>query len=211
MGNTWQELRDRRLLGEYQELMEFSERSPLVKIEPADSNFPPAQYLVTYNCLGYTDSSMAKTTTGHKVRIILPANYPKVPPIFQYESKVWAPSFFESFTAREHDNRTIKHYICIGHIGTPKLSLRTFVIGVGHMIQLRRDAGNGKPLDTRSLEGQDFEEITVPPQTQDDDLEINFLARAPATTPTDDFEIIVIDPGKDRKGNDLDKLIRILP
>lgn len=159
MGDSRRELRDRRLLGEYKELMEFSARSPLVKIEQQGQKFPPTEYLVTYDCVGYTDSSQKRTTTGHKVRITLPERYPQAPPIFQYESNVWSPRFFGSYTASEHGGKTIRNYICIGHVGRPDLPLRTFVIAVGHMIQLRRDAGDTKPVDTRSLEGPDFSDV----------------------------------------------------
>lgn len=196
MSESRQQLRDKRLLGEYKELMEFSARSLLVKIEPVGPHFPPTEYLVTYNCLGYTDSSMTKTTTGHKMRITLPERYPEVPPIFQYESKVWAPAFFESYTASEHGGRTIRRYICIGHIGTPRLPLLAFVIGVGHMIQLRRDARGYKPIDTRSLEGPNVEELIT------------------VAEPVADFEIVVLDSTpsqpKDAGKDNLGDLIKIL-
>lgn len=167
MAHSARELRDRRLAGEYRQLMEFSDRSPLVTVQAVGHNMPPTEYMVTYNCKGYTDSSRRKITTGHKIHITLPSNYPQVPPIFQFKSNVWAPRFMNSFRASEHGNKVIDNYICIGHIGTPEIPLVNFVLGVGHMIQLQRDAPGMKPIDTRSLEGPDYSDQIVISETVD--------------------------------------------
>lgn len=208
MADSRRELRDRRLLGEYKELMDLSSRSPLVKIEAVSRHFPPTEYMVTYNCLGYLDSSRTKTGTGHKVRITLTESYPQVPPIFQYETPIFAPYFMTQYAASEHGGKNISNYICIGHIGTPRLPLRNFVIGVGKMIQFRFDSRSGnKPLDTRSLEGADVPE---PDFTNEDAnlLDIR-VYDSPAAKPSEESELMirVMDESSD---DDVGGLIKIL-
>jgi len=138
-------LRDERLKNEYEDIMKLSQYSPLISIEPVKGN-PPIEYLIVYNCKGYTDSSKKKIAECHKVRLNIPEGYPAKEPVFTALTPISHPHIF---------NR----YICVGHWSGPKLTLRQYIIGVGEMIQWKKGIdGNSKPIDNRELVGKEPEE-----------------------------------------------------
>lgn len=152
MSKSQRQLDDERKANEYQDLMQLSEYSPLIKIKALDAKggLPPTHYEITYTCRGYNrPGQMAERFV---VYMVLGADYPRVLPLFQYDSAtpIYHPHVFPSLSG-------VSNYICIGHnnsmaIGLP---LREYVLGVGEMIQWRKDAGTNQPADVRSLVGRE--------------------------------------------------------
>ncbi|CAG0935169.1 hypothetical protein TFLX_04001 [Thermoflexales bacterium] len=156
MAKIQREIDDERKENEYQDLMLLAQYSPLVKIEALDAGHghPPTQYRITYTCRGYrAPGSIAERFV---VSMTLPADYPRVLPDFHCvePTSIYHPHI--------HDD-----WICIGHQrGMPVgLPLREYVVGVGEMIQWRKDTdGLGKPVDERPLEGAEPEPARPQPQ-----------------------------------------------
>lgn len=173
---TLSELDDERKENEYNDLMQLSQYSPLITIKALDGRpgRPPTRYEIVYMCRGYSVPGMI--AERFVVNMSLPASYPRDLPYFEYDAStpIYHPHVFSH-------NR----WICIGHErGMPVgLPLRQYVIGVGEMIQWRKDTdGRGGPVDERSLVGVEPEaevpsapaarpgEAPPPPPPREDDL-----------------------------------------
>jgi ubiquitin-protein ligase len=145
---TLQELDDERLQREYEELMLLSECSDLIKVKATDGGKGrlPHHFDITYTCRGYKNARM-EVGNNFLVHISLPADYPRALPLCVYDAStpIFHPHIFPELGG-------INYYICIGHRLQVGLPLKEYVIGIGEMIQWKRDTdGRGAPVDLRPL------------------------------------------------------------
>jgi ubiquitin-protein ligase len=85
--------RIRRLENDFRILMNISQKSKYISIEPKEGN-PPYKYLITYNVPGYISQS-GSTCNTHYVDIYLPEGYPiQEPPRFHFRENLWHPNVF---------------------------------------------------------------------------------------------------------------------
>ena len=115
-------VRIRRLKNDNKILMNMSQKSQYISIEPQSGN-PPYKYLITYNVPGYINYS-GSTRGVHQVAIELPEGYPiSEPPRFHFREDLWHPNVFSGGD------------VCLG------LSSRTWNFGYD-IDQLIYDIGN---------------------------------------------------------------------
>lgn len=158
MPRTEAQLVVERLQNEYEDLMQLSESSKVIKIRNLNGGpaYPPTQYEITYLCPGYLNSRR-EIHRRWVVKMSLPEGYPRELPRFDHENP--RSSFHPHVWGT---------WICIGHDSEMPvgLRLRRYVLGVAEMI-LWRKGGEGKggpiPFDI-PLEGDNPQESKDEPK-----------------------------------------------
>ncbi len=124
--------RMRRLLGDYERMLELAARSDLIRFEalPVHPGMPPERYIVTYGCLGITGldrRGRPKLSDHHQVEIYLHNQYPQRWPGLKWLTPIWHPNI-------HHVNRTV----CIDAAWwTASRSLDRLVVMLGEMVQYK--------------------------------------------------------------------------
>jgi len=119
-----------RLTAEYNKLQELDLRSAFVEILQMEGN-PPETYILALTCKGITSidpsSKQPIFSEKHRLKIELPATYPRHKPDFIMLTPVWHPNIGASGN------------VCIGDIGdhgyAPAMGLDDLVIRIIEMIR----------------------------------------------------------------------------
>jgi ubiquitin-protein ligase len=116
-----------RLEEEYRSLMDVSERSDLLHIEPIEGN-PPKRYRISFKCRGIMlqpDSGKTCVTANHLMEIYLPSKYPNERP-----ERRWLTPIF-------HPNINKNGGVCLGDDWAPSMTLAWLVEQLADYITYR--------------------------------------------------------------------------
>lgn len=134
--------RIRRLRNDYKILMNISQKSQYITVEPQGGN-PPYKYLITYNVLGYVSQSGA-TRNVHHVEMHLPEFYPiEEPPRFHIRDGLWHPNVFAGGDVCL--GLTVKNW-------TFGFDIDQLIYDIGNIIRFSRDSYNLDSLAQRALD-----------------------------------------------------------
>ncbi|MEW6568875.1 MAG: EsaB/YukD family protein [Chloroflexota bacterium] len=124
--------RMRRLLGDYERMVELAARSDLIRFDalPVRPGMPPERYVVTYACKGIAGidrKGRPRLSNHHQVEIYLHNQYPQRWPGLKWLTPIWHPNI-------HHVNRTV----CIDAAWwTASRSLDRLVVMLGEMVQYK--------------------------------------------------------------------------
>ncbi|MFN0195391.1 MAG: ubiquitin-conjugating enzyme E2 [Planctomycetaceae bacterium] len=115
------QVRQRRLLADFNKLKEYTKLHPRVKILQTQGD-PPEHFQLEYriNSLRMSDGDLTEIK-NHLVEIHLPLNYPRTPPQCRMLTPVFHPNI-------------APHAICVGDHWSSGESLQSIVIRIGEML-----------------------------------------------------------------------------
>lgn len=114
-------VRLRRLAADFEKLRDYVRRHPRVKVVSADGD-PPERYQLEYHIRSLRQvNDELKQVKSHLVEIVLPRNYPRVPPQCRMLSPVFHPNI-------------APHAICVGDHWSAGESLQSIVVRIGEML-----------------------------------------------------------------------------
>ena len=160
-----------RLQADFNKLRELAWRSPFVEILEMTGD-PPERYELLLKCkgvMGLAPDGTPRYAASHRLRIVLPAQYPRVIPEFQMHTPVW------------HPNISSDGWVCMGHEGdrgyVPSMGLDDLVVRIIQIIRyenyskthaLNQVAFNWAiqnahlfPLDTQDIVSEDVVQISI--------------------------------------------------
>jgi|APSaa5957512622_1039677.scaffolds.fasta_scaffold05372_6 ubiquitin-protein ligase len=113
-----------RLIADYEKIRELELRSPFVEIVKTKGGEPPIEYTLRLTCKGISKLAGGRPVYSeeHRLRISLPADYPRSQPKLAMLSPVFHPNF--------HGNT-----ICIGQSYSPSMGLDDLVVVIVQMIR----------------------------------------------------------------------------
>ncbi len=109
---------------DYSRIRNFTLRNRHLKIVGATGN-PPSKYTLLYTCKGYTGSD-GGVSSGHRVILTLPTDYPLAVPSFQFETPIFHPNIYADGE------------VCLGIDADqwlPGIPITTLIAKVGNMIR----------------------------------------------------------------------------
>lgn len=146
--------RQRRLVADYQLMMERFSTFPLIHLERTKGN-PPEEYVVAYHIRGIERLRGEEVVYRdyHEVEIKLPGTYPRTPPTCRMLTPVFHPNIEPAI-------------ICIGDHWTASERLCDLVVRIGEMIAYQ--AHNIKsPLDGEAAMWTDLNQDILPIDSRD--------------------------------------------
>ncbi len=115
-------VRLRRLINDQKILVNLSEKSQYIKIQPLGGD-PPYKYLISYSIPGYLNQS-GTTASTHLVEMILGDKYPiEDPPHFNFRDGLWHPNVYTGGA------------VCLGNDWNFGYDIDQLIIDVGNMIR----------------------------------------------------------------------------
>lgn len=166
------DVRKRRLLADYNNIMDEFKNSPYISIEPLEGD-PPERYLVKYRLKGYVlnklDDNVPKLSNYHEVEIYLPTTYPRMKPKCKANNNIFHPNF--------------RTEVCVGDYWGAGETLSDIIIQIGDMIQYKKYNVNS-PLNAKAAIWTRENEKSFP-------LDNKSLYKK-----SDDFEIDLFEPRK---------------
>lgn len=114
-------IRLRRLAADFQNLQAFLKRQPRIRLIQTDGT-PPERYQLEYQIksLRQKDEEL-QTVDSHLVEVLLPLNYPRLPPHCRMLTPIFHPNI-------------APHAICIGDHWSPGEPLWSMIARIGEMI-----------------------------------------------------------------------------